>query len=207
MFQRSNSDADLYRLSLIKRGSSDYDALTKLTGDATWGTIEGYRPLSQQDIVASLAEQNTRQAGPFSPFDSSLVATETRAMRVARSLVFSRTVRAIYGGVCCVCGTALRSPAGQVEIDAAHIVPRGQQGTDDARNGLALCKRHHWAFDRGLFGINRDRTVIVPRGVADIRQNQLLAVLAGKPMREATDKSLAAHPEALEWHRINILVS
>jgi hypothetical protein len=34
---------------------------------------------------------------------------------------------------------------------AAHIVPKNKNGTDDPRNGLTLCRAHHWAFDAGLF--------------------------------------------------------
>jgi len=39
-------------------------------------------------------------------------------------------------------------------LTAAHICPKSERGTDDWRNGLALCATHHAAFDRGLFGFH-----------------------------------------------------
>jgi HNH endonuclease len=43
---------------------------------------------------------------------------------------------------------------GCVEAEAAHIIPKELQGTDDPRNGLALSRSVHWAFDAGLFTIS-----------------------------------------------------
>ncbi len=40
------------------------------------------------------------------------------------------------------------------EAQAAHIVPKHRNGTDDPRNGLTLCRTHHWAFDQGLFTLS-----------------------------------------------------
>jgi putative restriction endonuclease len=41
-------------------------------------------------------------------------------------------------------------------LDAAHIVPKREFGTDDPRNGLVLCCLHHRAYDAGMFKINPD---------------------------------------------------
>jgi putative restriction endonuclease len=42
-------------------------------------------------------------------------------------------------------------------LDAAHILPDGhQKGEPVVRNGLALCKLHHAAFDRHILGIRPD---------------------------------------------------
>ncbi len=38
-------------------------------------------------------------------------------------------------------------------LDAAHIVPDADQGEPTVRNGLALCKLHHAAFDRYFVGV------------------------------------------------------
>jgi putative restriction endonuclease len=35
-------------------------------------------------------------------------------------------------------------------VDAAHLVPWNVSRDDDPRNGIALCKNHHWAMDRFL---------------------------------------------------------
>lgn len=39
--------------------------------------------------------------------------------------------------------------------------PKSENGSDDVRNGVALCKLHHWAFDTGWFSISDEYRVIV----------------------------------------------
>ena len=46
-------------------------------------------------------------------------------------------------------------------LDAAHIVPDAEQGEPTVRNGLALCKLHHAAFDRYFVGVRPDYVVEV----------------------------------------------
>ena len=67
-----------------------------------------------------------------------------------------------------------------MEVDAAHIVPRSMFGSDDARNGLALCKRHHWAFDKGMLGIDDDRKIVVPSVVADFPKMRASSPCGGR---------------------------
>jgi putative restriction endonuclease len=46
-------------------------------------------------------------------------------------------------------------------LTAAHICPKSDGGSDDWRNGLALCATHHTAFDRGLFGFDSGSLEVV----------------------------------------------
>ncbi|MDF1501235.1 MAG: HNH endonuclease signature motif containing protein [Anaerolineales bacterium] len=47
-------------------------------------------------------------------------------------------------------------------LDAAHIIPDMEARGDPAvRNGLALCKLHHAAFDSFMIGISPDYEVFV----------------------------------------------
>ena len=69
--------------------------------------------------------------------------------------VFRATVLRAYETRCAVC--ALRH--GQL-LDAAHIVPdREEAGIAAVRNGLALCKIHHAAYDSSVLGIRPDLVV------------------------------------------------
>lgn len=52
-----------------------------------------------------------------------------------------------YQNECAVCGIKLF-------LDAAHIIPVENYGTDNKENGIILCKNHHKAFDDNLFKIN-----------------------------------------------------
>ena len=47
-------------------------------------------------------------------------------------------------------------------LDAAHIVPDSQpEGEPVVRNGMALCKLHHAAFDRLFIGVTPDHVIRV----------------------------------------------
>lgn len=54
-----------------------------------------------------------------------------------------------YGSQCAVCGISIYSL-----LQAAHIIPVSDNGSDDPRNGLVLCANHHIAFDQNMFVID-----------------------------------------------------
>ena len=51
-------------------------------------------------------------------------------------------------------------------MDAAHIVPWCRSRNDDIRNGMALCKLCHWAFDEGMMGVCENYNVITSRQIS-----------------------------------------
>ncbi|WP_307828666.1 HNH endonuclease [Antrihabitans sp. YC2-6] len=85
--------------------------------------------------------------------------------------VFRATVIRAYGMRCAVCALG----HGEL-LDAAHIVPDSHEaGIASVRNGLALCKIHHAAFDTHILGITPDLVV-------EIRQD-LLAEIDGSMLQ------------------------
>ena len=125
------------------------------------------------------------------------------SVRTGRSAAFRHHVLAAYNQQCCVCEQSLVDPAGNFETEAAHIVPKSEAGVDDVRNGLALCKQHHWAFDRGMFGIDASYNIIVPDKVARVAENKSLLRFRNQPIGTP---NIEPHPSALEWHRNHVLV-
>ncbi len=91
------------------------------------------------------------------------------------------------------------------EAQAAHIVPKNKNGTDDPRNGLTLCRAHHWAFDAGLFTLTPDYVIVVSPLVqrADSRKFEMLS-LDGKRMQIPKREVIAPHRAALEWHQARV---
>ena len=51
-------------------------------------------------------------------------------------------------------------------LDAAHIIPDGEEGGEPVvANGISLCKIHHAAFDNNMVGVNPDYKIIVREDV------------------------------------------
>ena len=48
---------------------------------------------------------------------------------------------------------------------AAHILPFARFGNDDVRNGMALCKTHHWLFDKGLISVDQHYRALVSKDI------------------------------------------
>jgi HNH endonuclease len=94
-----------------------------------------------------------------------------------------------YGPKCAVCEVTL------VELlDAAHVCPKKEDGTDDPRNGLVFCALHHRAFDAGLFAIAPESLDICYRPAGpqrvDLRvTEERIRSLRGSP-----------HTLAVSWH-------
>jgi putative restriction endonuclease len=77
--------------------------------------------------------------------------------------VFRATVLRAYETRCAVC--ALRHAE---LLDAAHIVPDSHEaGIASVRNGLALCKIHHAAYDSSVLGIRPDLVVEIRADLLD----------------------------------------
>jgi putative restriction endonuclease len=206
IIERSLSDSDFYRLTLHRAGTAAFAALVAKVSRRRWGPVDvADIPVPETEIETSLAEQENHEAAPFDLFDNAAALIESRTKRIARSQAFSKRVLPIYGFRCVVCGHAHVAGNGSTEAEAAHIVPRGLKGADDARNGLALCRSHHWAFDRGLFGVRADRRVILKPAAAAVAGNAHLLAYAGTLIREPVTAALRPAPTALAWHLENIV--
>jgi putative restriction endonuclease len=205
--ERSVADPDFYRLRLVKAGTATFTALSARVGTRSWGPVDlSNLPVTENAATIAEGEQIAHEAKALQLFDNDAVLTETRSKRVARSRAFQRRVSSIYGNQCAVCGNGLRHVTGLCEVEAAHIVPRGLKGADDARNGLALCRSHHWAFDRGLFGVDDHMELVVPPKVSAIFANTHLTTFSSKPIAAPSIAALRPSPAALSWHWANVVV-
>ena len=85
----------------------------------------------------------------------------TSRAAIARDAAFRAVLLIQYERRCAVSRIALTTRS-VAETQAAHIIPLGRGGPDEPRNGFTLTSTLHWAFDRGLFGIDENRRVIIP---------------------------------------------
>jgi hypothetical protein len=124
-----------------------------------------------------------------------------RVNRQKREAAFRDIILANYGFTCAVTGQRFRHGK-TIEAEAAHIIGKDVLGTDDPRNGLALSRTAHWAFDRGLFTISDQYELIVHRE-AKAADHALFPILegTGNSILLPSESVYRPHPEALEWHR------
>lgn len=124
----------------------------------------------------------------------------TESKRRARDSAFSRLVKKAYDETCAVCGSTRETPDGRPEVEAAHIYPREENGSDDVRNGIALCRLHHWAFDSGWLSLTDDYEILVA-DASDRDGYYEFKQLEGEQIRLPDDEKLHPDPLFLEKHR------
>ena len=149
--------------------------------------IPGTAPTA--DVLPSLLRiaQRSTEPQPSSPVDQ-IPAEEIHirrrvvkdwrrwvASRGAASARFRREVREAYRSTCLVCGLCLPTTGADSNpgVDAAHILPWAQFDLDHVKNGMCLCKLHHWAFDDGLIEINHNGTDYIVRIPNDAEDEML----------------------------------
>lgn len=77
-------------------------------------------------------------------------------VRRYRAADFRKRVLGAYEHRCAMCGVQLEL------IDAAHIIPvAAPTSTDETKNGIALCKLHHEAYDRNLISFDQNYKIEV----------------------------------------------
>lgn len=121
-----------------------------------------------------------------------------------RDPAFRRLVLSAYDETCAVCGMRLQTSSGVSVVNAAHILPFNRFFNDDVRNGISMCKTHHWLFDRGILSFDDRYRVLVSK---DVEEDTPLGVIKDHHKQEMLlpDEDIN-HPavEALNWHRENV---
>ncbi len=123
-----------------------------------------------------------------------------------RSAGFRRIVVQAYEHQCAACGLRLRRPDGATIVDAAHIIPFSESQNDHPRNGLALCKNHHWAMDRSLIAPSPDHLWLVSQELDSRQAGEMeLISLSNRSLILPKEKAYHPLPEALEWRKVRLI--
>jgi hypothetical protein len=147
--------------------------------------IDGAIPVPPQ---AALETEPDTSASPFfldRPEGELKRTTSTSRPSRSGQLDFKFRLLRRYGKACVVCGLAVPHL-----LEAAHIKPFAEGGSDHSGNGLLLCRNHHRAFDKGLFSLSDQGQVLLEssRTKTDLRITvETLSVLP--------------HPVAVTFHR------
>ncbi|MCB0022584.1 MAG: HNH endonuclease [Caldilinea sp.] len=120
----------------------------------------------------------------------------------ARYQGFRRAVVSAYDHRCAFCGIRMFTSDGHTVVEAAHIIPWAVAHNDDPRNGLALCRLCHWAFDEGLLGVSAAYTLLAAAQLS-LAPNLPghLAPLQGRAIFLPVEEPLHPDLAALAWHR------
>lgn len=180
---------------LIRRVLLDHyfspDTAAKITGLIDFN-YHSYEYAHQLDGLA---------AGPFLIDHSGEEEVPCRTVeQPVRDAGFSYRVRKAYDYTCAVCRSRLVTPDGATLVDGAHILPFHRYHNDDPRNGLSLCKNHHWMLDHEAISIDTDYLIHVADWVYNgDNRAEVTMHLNGRPILLPEDERLNPAREALEW--------
>ncbi|MFN8508826.1 MAG: HNH endonuclease [Dehalococcoidia bacterium] len=206
VFQRRADCLDRYRVTLVRGPGSAHASLLERIGGARWGAL-GIPPTDLTSITDEVAAIRALANGPFSP----VARDTTLTPRLIRDAAFRSVVLAGYDRRCAACGTGLVVPIDKAahlppcEPEAAHIIPVDAGGPDDPRNGLALCRTHHWAFDRLILYVDEHRLWRVVDTSKRENRNDSLNDLDGLHLAAPVAGFPHPHEAALAWRREQVL--
>ncbi|WP_138004418.1 HNH endonuclease [Halalkalirubrum salinum] len=151
--------------------------------------------ISEVEDQKSKLKKAVEQAPELTEDETQYVETRRRA----RDRAFTELIREAYDNTCAVCGCQRESPSGNPEVEAAHIYPVSEGGRNDVRNGIALCKFHHWAFDTGWLSVTDSHEIMVTEA-PDKNGHYEFKQLEGQSLHLPDDAELYPHLLFLEQH-------
>lgn len=168
--------------------------------------IEEHRTLRREYIAGDI-EDYSRQLiqDTQHPFSMQRDVASVRTETPVRSAGFRRAIMEIYDYMCAVCELNIQASTGESVTDAAHIIPFSVSYNDDIRNGISLCKSHHWAFDTGLISLNDDYRVIVSPLMSEQGPTEGMLTQLHDRQIWTPDPQYRPDESALEWHRMRVL--
>lgn len=153
--------------------------------------------LSVERSIEGLADVEALQDLQVRPIEQII-----QNVRVRDASFRYRVVEKVYQGRCALTGVRMTNGNGRAEADAAHLRPVANDGSDTVRNGIALMKSLHWAFDRGLVSLSDEGQILtVDRGLDE----SVIRLLRpdGYALLPASVHD-RPHPTFLQWHRSHV---
>lgn len=129
----------------------------------------------------------------------------TSKKAVIRNAFFRKAVVHVYDYKCAFCGLKITKTVKQNIVDGAHIKPLSQFYDNRIHNGIALCKNHHWAFDRGWFAVDEQYKIIVTNDLTEVSPHaKSMKDFHGEKLVLPNKEQYFPELAALQWHRQNI---
>lgn len=123
-----------------------------------------------------------------------------------RSRKFVEEVLDAYERKCAICSQSIRLGDTLLGIDACHLKPIQHFGDDNINNGIALCKIHHWAIDRGAMSISNEMRLIVSKKLNGSKLFEYFTSFADQSVFIPRDKVLILNEKNISYHNRYIFV-
>lgn len=122
-----------------------------------------------------------------------------------RNAFFRKAVVSVYDCQCAFCGLKVTKTGNQNIVDGAHIKPFSTFYDSRIHNGIALCKNHHWAFDRGWFAVDDKYKIIVSKELEEVSPHaRTITEFHGEILILPKVEKYFPDIEALQWHHDHI---
>jgi putative restriction endonuclease len=132
-------------------------------------------------------------------FLSETITQEIQKQR--RGRFFVEEVLDSYERQCAICNQSIRLGDALIGIDACHVKPIQHFGDDHITNGIALCKIHHWALDRGAISISENRDLMISPKLNGTRIVEYFHEFANKQIFLPRNSSFHLNEENVSYHR------
>jgi HNH endonuclease len=156
---------------------------------------------SMAGVREALEAVRAMTLSPVPQLTSGMAPAVALVNAIPRRKAFGAWVKKLYDYRCAICGLGLRAPSGEPEVQAAHIYPKRLDGQDDLRNGICLCRLHHWAFDSGWIAVSDDHRVLVRDEMPAGPDYDPIGRWRGRRVHLPSDHAKAPHPVFLREHR------
>ena len=117
-----------------------------------------------------------------------------------RGRLFVQEVLDAYERQCAICRQSIRLGDSLLGIDACHVKPIQHFGPDIVNNGIALCKMHHWAMDRGAISLTHDFKVIVSSKLNGSKSEQFFHEYSKREVFIPRIDSKALNSDHVKYH-------
>lgn len=128
------------------------------------------------------------------------------AQKQGRSRRFVEHVLDAYERKCAICYQSIRLGDALIGIDACHIKPLQHFGDDNVNNGIALCKTHHWALDRGAISISQEMSLLISKKLNGNKLYEYFTSFENYDLFIPRDTSLRLNKSNLEYHTKYIFI-
>jgi len=131
---------------------------------------------------------------------------EVQKQKQDRSRKFVEHVLDAYERKCAICHQSIRLGDALVGIDACHVKPIQHFGDDNVNNGIALCKIHHWALDRGAISISQAMSLLISKKLNGNKLHEYFTSFENNDLFIPRDASFGLNKSNLEYHTKYIFV-